>query len=33
MAVRGLKKIKQNIKKNDCSVEDKGDYLLVTFDN
>jgi len=33
MAIRGLDKIKKNIKKNDCSVEDKGDFLLITFDN
>jgi len=29
--VRGLKKIK--IAKNDCSVEDKGEFLSITFDN
>lgn len=31
MAVRGLKNIK--VKKNDCSVEDKGESVLITFDN
>jgi len=31
MAVRGLKNIK--IVKNDCSVEDKGEFILITFDN
>ena len=30
MAVRGLKRIK--VKKNDCSVEDKGDFVQITFD-
>ena len=33
MAVRGLSKIKKNIKENSCSVEDKGDFLTITFDN
>jgi hypothetical protein len=31
MAVRGLKRIK--IQKNDCSVEDKGSEIIITFDN
>jgi hypothetical protein len=30
MAVRGLKKIK--VAENDCAVEDKGGFILITFD-
>ena len=31
MAVKGLKNLK--VKENDCVVEDKGDFVSITFDN